>query len=435
MKKPQASAFTIVELLIVIVVIGILAAIVVVAYSGVTRQAVESSMKIDLQNAVTALELEKAIQGSYPVNPDSINGGQGLKSSGDSILTYSGGGDRFCVSIANSNAAGPMRVRSSDQTIVDGTCDAVVTTLAGSTSGFQNGTGTAARFSYPMGIDVDSSGNLYVADRINDRIRKISPAGEVTTFAGSGTRGFLDGAGSVAQFSRPSDVAVDSSGNVYVADTYNHRIRKISPAGEVTTIAGSGEEGYLDGPGVTAQFDYPDGLALSPAGEVYVAGGDCVRKIALDNVVTTVAGACNTGAAVIDGVGLDARFAGPYGITFDNSGEIIYVSEYGSHIIRKITSGNVVSRLFSSGSQFNPPRYLKVSSSGDIYVADQQNHRVRKVTPAGVITTFAGTGIQGHLDGTVGEAQFNQPHGIAIDSSGNIYVSDSGNHRIRKITP
>ena len=209
----------------------------------------------------------------------------------------------------------------------------MVTTLAGSTQGFADGTGSAAQFNRPQGVTVDSAGTVYVADFYNNRIRKITSAGVVTTLAGS-TQGFADGIGSAAKFYYPNGVAVDSSGTVYVADTYNHHIRTITSAGVVTTLAGSDGPGSADGTGSAAQFNYPIGVA--------------------------------------------------------------------------------------------------VDSSGAVYVADSNNHRIRTITPAGVVTTLAGSTF-GYADGTGSAAQFYYPYGVAVDSSGAVYVVDRGDSRIRKI--
>ena len=159
------------------------------------------------------------------------------------------------------------------------TTNGVVSTLAGSTRGFADGTGTAAQFYYPYGVAVDSSGNVYVADFSNHRIRKITPAGVVTTLAGS-TRGHTDATGTAAKFNHPYGVAVDSSGNVYVADSFNHRIRKITPAGVVTTLAGS-TRGFADGTGTAAKFNQPTHVAVDSEDNVYVADRDnnSIRKI------------------------------------------------------------------------------------------------------------------------------------------------------------
>ena len=308
----------------------------------------------------------------------------------------------------------------------------VVTTLAGSVAGFANGTGSAAQFYYPYGPAVDSSGTVYVGDSGNHRIRKITSVGVVTTLAGSGVAGFADGTGSAAQFNFPTGVAVDPSGTVYVAD--NQRIRKITPAGVVTTLAGSGVAGFADGTGSAAQFNYPRGVAVDSSGTVYVADryNNRIRKITSAGVVTTLAGSGTQGFA--NGAGSVAQFDGPSGMAVDSSGTV-YVGDSGNQRIRKITSAGVVTTLAGSGTygfadgagsaaRFKYPDGVAVDSAGTVYVGDSMNRRIRKITPEGFVTTLAG-------DGTA--AQFEGPTGVAVDSAGTVYFADFYNNRIYKV--
>jgi len=324
----------------------------------------------------------------------------------------------------------------------------VVTTFAGSTEGFADGTGAAAMFNQPSGVAVDSSGIVYVGDTLNNRIRKITPAGVVTTFAGSDTRGHKDATGTEAQFKHPGGVAVDSSGTVFVADYGNHCIRKITQAGVVTTLAGTHtDDGFKDATGTEARFTRPSGVAVDSSGNVYVAdsGNHRIRKITPEGVVTTFAGSGTAGSE--DGTGTDAQFKAPGGVAVDSSGNV-FVADYNNHRIRKITPADriedrVVSTLAGDGTadfadgagttaQFNSPNGVAVDSSGTVYVTDKENHRIRKITQAGVVSTLAGR-TSGYKDGTGTDAQFKNPDGVAVDSSGTVYVADTLNHRIRKI--
>ena len=322
-----------------------------------------------------------------------------------------------------------------------------VTTFAGTgVAGFANGPGEAAQFNLPRGVGIDSAGNVDVGEQSNNRIRRITPAGVVTTFAGTGVSGFADGPGAAAQFTNPYGVAIDGEGNVYVAEAGGNRIRKISPAGVVTTLAGTGAPGMVDGPGAAAQFRFPIGVATDSDANVYVAdfGNHRIRKITRAGEVSTLAGIGVGGPGSFeDGPGATAQFNLPIGVGTDIAGNV-YVGDWANHRIRKITPAGEVSTLAGTGvggfadgpgasAQFQLPRGVATDSMGNVYVADGNNHRIRKITPVGVVTTLAGTGVAGFTDGSGAAAQLNNPHGVALDSAGNIYAGDTLNHRIRKI--
>jgi len=327
---------------------------------------------------------------------------------------------------------------------------AVVSTLAGTAgaSGSADGTGAAARFNFPTGVAVDGSGNVYVADSNNSTIRKVTPAAVVSTLAGTASAsGSADGTGAAARFDDPHGVAVDGSGNVYVADNFNNTIRKVSPAGVVTTLAGTaGASGSADGAGAAARFNWPEGVAVDGSGTVYVAdeGNNAIRKVTPAGVVSTLAGGGYCGSA--DGTGAAARFCGPFGVAVDRSGNV-YVADSFNNSIRKVTPAGVVSTLAGNGfpgtadgsgpaAQFSSPYGVAVDGSGNVYVADTDNNTIRKVTPAGVVSTLAGTaGAAGFADGTGAAAQFDYPWGVAVDGSGDVYVADYSNNTIRKISP
>ena len=273
----------------------------------------------------------------------------------------------------------------------------VVSTIAGSgTQGFLDGTGTAARFYYPAGITIDSSGtNLYVADLENHRIRKIViSTGAVTTLAGSGAADFLDDTGTAAKFNKPGGITIDSSGNLYVADAFNHRVRKIViSTGVVTTLAGDGTTGSTNGTGTSARFNIPISLTIDTSGNLYLAdsGNHIIRKIVISTAaVTTLAGYGSAGYA--DGTGINAIFNTPQGITIDNSGNL-YVADINNHSIRKIAismaivttiAGNGPSAGYVDGiginARFNSPNGVVSDAAGDnIYVLDSSNNRIRKI--------------------------------------------------------
>jgi len=328
----------------------------------------------------------------------------------------------------------------------------VVTTLAGSGAmGRTDGTGRAATFNHPRAVAVDASGVLYVADTDNQLIRKITQAGVVTTLAGSGLPGLANGTGAAATFANPTSVAVAPDGTVYVADTDNNCIRKITPAGVVTTLAGSGPRGKADGVGAEASFKSPYGVAVDANGVIYVADTNnfLIRKITPAGVVTTLAGSGQAGNA--NGTGAAASFDSPRGIAVDATGTV-YVSDGGNGLIRKITPAGVVTTLAGSGqdgggyadgigtaASFAGPYGIVAGASGTVYIADQAGSMIRTVTPAGVVSTLAGLhdpnigGGGGRVDGTGAAARFFQPAGVTVDANETVYVADTYNNQIRKI--
>ena len=313
------------------------------------------------------------------------------------------------------------------------------TTLAGSTgsSGDTDGIGSAARFNSPIGVAVDNESNVYVVDYGNSTIRKILTSGVVSTLAGT-----------EAKFKNPRGVAIDNAGIVYVADWGNHTIVKIEPSGMVSTLAGlAGSTGSTDGAGSAARFYGPTGVATDSAGNVYVADeyNHTIRKIASDGEVTTLAGLAGiTGST--DGRGSEARFNNPFGVATDSAGNV-YVADYSNHTIRKITSGGAVSTLAgltgSGGSvdgtvseaRFYYPLGIAVDKEGNVYVGDS-NNTIRKITPSGVVSTLGGwPGKLGSVDGLGSEARFASPYGVAVDNEASIYVADFQNRTIRKGVP
>jgi sugar lactone lactonase YvrE len=324
-----------------------------------------------------------------------------------------------------------------------------VTTFAGSTThGSADGIGAAASFYTPTGLAIDGSGNLYVADWGNNEVRKIViSSATVTTLAGSTTPGHADGTGPAASFDTPNALAVDRSGNLFVADEYNNEIRKIVIAtGAVTTFAGSLTSGSADGTGTAASFYYPSGLATY-ADTLFVAdySNNKIRKIIIPTaVVTTLAG--NGGFGHTDGTGTAAYFYYPTGIAMDTIGNLYIADQLNNEIRKIVTSTKVVTTFAGStisgsadGSAQSPSFWLPADVATDgtnIYVADASNNEIRQINiSTSTVTTLAGSPspIGGHADGTGAAASFNNPLGVAVDSSGNLYVADVGNNEIRKI--
>lgn len=292
-----------------------------------------------------------------------------------------GAGPCFIGQIAV-DASGNLYVTApGDDTIRKVTPKGVMSTFAGTSlvTGSADGTRTAAKFNFPQGVAIDAAGNVYVADSGNNAIRKITPAGMVTTLAGGAASGGADGAGPAAQFNDPLGIATDAAGNIYVADAASSTIRRATPAGVVTTLAGkAGIKGTADGVGSAARFYYPWGVAVDVAGNVIVAdtGGDSIRKITPAADVTTVAGLGRVPGSV-DGTGNAARFAQPTAVALD--------------------------------------------ATGDIYVSETLNTDLRKITASGVVTTLAGSAaVIGQSDGAGAGAQFDVPEGLATDPQGNV---------------
>lgn len=351
------------------------------------------------------------------------------------------------------DAAGNILVAdSANCTIRIITLSGVVTTVAGiaGQSGSADGTGSAATFDFPTGIAVDATGNILVADSGNNTIRHIAPFGIVTTLAGSaGQSGSVDGTGSAARFGYVEGLTVDSTGNILVVDLYNHMIRHITPSGIVTTFAGNnGQSKYIDGNGSAASFISPQGLVMGAAGTMLVAdsGNNTIRQVTPAGVVTTIAGSAGQSGSD-DGMSSAARFNVPTGLAVDSIGNILVADTF-NHAIRCITPSGLVTTMAGSAGQsgstdgtgsdarFNYPKGLAIDAAGNVLVADTGNHTIRRINPSGVVTTLAGSaGQAGSANGKGSTARFKGPTGLAVDAAGNILVADTGNHRIRSITP
>ena len=338
-----------------------------------------------------------------------------------------------------------------------------ISTVAGNgTQGYTLGgaskVATSAELSNPEGVAVDSSGNLYIADYLNNVIRKVDTSGTITTVAGNGTSGYRpadDGQAAIgAELSQPTDVAVDGNGDLYIADYGNNRIRKVDTTGIITTVAGNGTAGYLvtddGGAAIAAELDGPWGVAVDSSGNLYIAdyGNSRIRKVDTSSTITTVAGNGNFGYRTADeGVlATNAELNYPTGVAIDGSGNL-YIADYFNNVVRKVdasrkittVAGNNTKGYFgdwgpASSAELNRPTFVAVDTSGNLFISDAGNNRIRKVNAAGMISTVGGNGVAGY-DGDGGAATFSElsfPSGVAVDNVGNLYIGDTTNQRIRK---
>jgi sugar lactone lactonase YvrE len=351
---------------------------------------------------------------------------------------------------------GAMQLLAADQPAVG-----TITTLAGTGIAGYNGdlsAATSAQLYYPSGVAVDGSGNVYIADTYNHRVRKVAAGtGIITTVAGTGTAGFLGdgGAATGARLYYPAGVAVNAAGDVFIADQYNHRIRKVAAGtGVITTVAGSGSATYGGDGGVAtaAQLYYPNSVALDAAGNLYIADeyNHRIRKVAaVTTIITTIAG---TGVAGYNGDGLatGSNLNYPQGVAVDGAGNV-YVGDTNNYRVRKISqatslistaAGNGVAGFLgedglATAVRLYSPQGVAVDAAGNVYIADYNNDRIRKLNVAnGLLTTVAGSaaGTYGGDGGEATAAQLYLPQAVALDSAGNLYIADTNNHRVRRVS-
>jgi len=328
-----------------------------------------------------------------------------------------------------------------------------ITTVAGNgvwgTTG-DNGPATAAEFRTPNGVAVDAAGLLYIADTQNNRIRKVDANGTITTVAGSGWMGYQgDGVAATSTgLAFPYAVAVDAAGNLYIADTNDSRIRKVDTKGTIITVAGTSINGYLGdgGPATGARLWAPAGVALDSAGNIYIADADNgrIRKVDTSGTIATVAGTGTLGNAGDGGAATSAQLFNPAGVAVDGAGAL-YIMDGANNQLRKVSAGGTIATLVGSAAGDGGPGAFALLDSpyrsardgaGNVYVSDNGHHRVRRIAPNGVITTVAGTGVSGYSgdNGAAVNAQLNLPGAVAVDAAGNLYIGDTNNNVVRKVS-
>ncbi len=330
----------------------------------------------------------------------------------------------------------------------------IITTVAGlGVSGFSGdgGQATFAQLYSPRGVAVDGAGNLYIADYNNYRIRMVNAAGIISTVAGNGSYGYSGDGGPAtsASMTYPYGVAVDGSGNLYIADSNNYRVRMVNSAGIITTAAGNGTYGYSGdgGPATGASIRSPYGLAVDGSGNLYIADSTNyrIRKVSTSGTITTVAGNGSSGFSGDGGSATSAVMTSPYGVAVDASGNI-YIEDSSNYRVREVNAAGTIATVaggfVGDGGNallagLSSPAGVAKDSAGNVYVADSAANRVRMIAPNGIISTLAGTGVAGYSGdgGAATSAQLNNPYGVAVDSAGNVYIADFYNSRVRMVSP
>jgi len=309
-----------------------------------------------------------------------------------------------------------------------------------------------AELDNPYSLAVDAANNVYIADRNNNRIRKVNSSGIITTVAGTGVAGYTgDGSlAALAEINYPIGIAIDGLGNFCFTDRYNNSVRKVSSSGIISTVAGNGSMGFGGdgGAATSAELNAPGGIAIDEAGNIYICDGynNRVRKINTSGIISTIAGTATGGFSGDGGMATDAELNQPYGIALDRYGNI-YISEW-TNRIRKINASGVITSIAGNGSmglsgdggaatlaEFNNPTGIAIDGNGNVFIADAGNSCIRWINASGIINSFAGTGIVGFSgDGGLAiDAELTAPTGVTIDSKGDFYIADLGNNRIRYV--
>ena len=340
-----------------------------------------------------------------------------------------------------------------------------ITTVAGTGSLGSSGDGgpaTSAHLHFPKGVALNSSGNLFISDQDNHRIRKVDSSGNITTVVGDGTFGFSGDGGPAtsAKLAFPLGLAFDSSGNLFIADGSNHRIRKVDTSGNISTVAGTTKGFSGDGgPATSAQLNDPTDVAVDSSGNLFIADwpNNRIRKVDSSGNISTVAGTGSTGSleggfSGDGGPATSAQLRDPWGVTIDSAGNL-YIGDSINHRIRKVDTSGTITTVAGTGAtglgqggfsgdggpatspRLSRPLGVAIDSSGNLFIADAHNHRIRKVDTSGVISTVVGSGSAPILGdgGPATDAKLKSPTAVAIDSSGNLFIADAHHSRIRKV--
>ena len=344
------------------------------------------------------------------------------------------------------DSSGNLYIADSQNLVIRKVSNSNISSIAGNHiyaySG-DNGPATSAQLNAPLGVATDAGGDVYIADSANNVVRMVTKSGTIYNVLGNGVAG-------TSGLNNPQGVVVDSSGNVYIADSQNARVQRVAPGGAVSTVAGNGTAGYGGdgGAATSAQLNVPLGLALDGAGNLYISdfSNNRVRKVSASGTITTVAGTGMTGYSGDGGTATNAQLTNPEGLAVDFAGNL-YIADSGNNAIRKVSSGGLISTVAGTGlagysgdggpatqAQVGNPFGLAVDAVGNLYISDY-NLRVRKIYPDGTIATIAGTGTPGYSGdgGPALSATLNRPSGLALDSTGALYVADSANSALRRL--
>ncbi|WP_161967245.1 autotransporter-associated beta strand repeat-containing protein [Fimbriiglobus ruber] len=333
-----------------------------------------------------------------------------------------------------------------------------ITTIAGNGTHGYNGDGgpaTAAELANPLGTAVDAAGDVFIADQANARVREVSPSGVITTIAGNGTPGFSGDGGpaTAAELDIPAYVAVDAAGDVFITENANNRVREVNASGTITTIAGNGSAGSSGdgGPATAAELHSAEGVAVDAAGDVFFVEetGNRVREVSASGIITTIAGNGTAGFSGDGGPATAAELHDPFGVAVDAAGNV-FIADLGNYSVREVSPSGVITTIAGNGTpgfsddggpataaELHDPFGVAVDAAGDVFIADASNNRVREVSASGVITTVAGNGTAGFSGdgGLAAAAELNNPEGVAVDATGDVFIVDQNNQRVRELLP